>query len=127
LLTCLPIFARNGYFFEDVIRHPDAPPGVIEMMVLEAIARFAAEGLSIATFGPSLRPDLAGCQNLRWYEQAITRVVIQLANRLAKLPNHYLARKKFGTVHNEPLYLMMWRDDVTWRGIFRVLRQFHVI
>jgi phosphatidylglycerol lysyltransferase len=127
LATCLPIFARDGFLFEDVIRHPEAPAGVIEMLVLEAIGRFKAERRMMATFGPSLRPRVDGFRNLTLFDRAVLRVLIRVVSRLGKLPDHYHARKKFGLVEPEPVYLMMWPDDLTWRGLFNLLRLFHVL
>jgi len=67
LLSCLLIFGRNGFLFEDLVRHPTAPLGTTELLVLEAIRVFRAEGYDMAAFGlsPKVEPaqsNLAGGQ-----------------------------------------------------------------
>ncbi len=127
VLTCLPIFARQGMLFEDVIRHPNAPRGVVEMLTLAAIEQLRAEGYRMTTFGPSLRPRLEGSRNLSWFDRSIVRLLVPLATRFGKLKQHYHARKKFGALKAEPLYLLMWPDDLSWSGLYRLLRLFRIV
>jgi hypothetical protein len=50
-LIAVPIYARDGWFFEDVLRDPAAPNGTIELLFHHAMLQVAAEGSSHATFG----------------------------------------------------------------------------
>lgn len=50
-VTCIPIGGRNGYYIEDMIRRPEAPNGVSELLFLAAIEAARERGASIANLG----------------------------------------------------------------------------
>lgn len=52
-LAASPIPARGGWYLEDVLRHPEAPPGTADLLVFEALNRLAASGARLATLGTS--------------------------------------------------------------------------
>lgn len=53
MLACSPIPARRGWYLEDLLRCQDAPRGVSELLVVEALQHLAAEGAELATLGTS--------------------------------------------------------------------------
>src|SRR5215475_3995589 len=59
MLVCSPIYARDGWYLEDLIRRPGAERGVSELLIVEALRRLAAEGARLATLGTS---PLAGVE-----------------------------------------------------------------
>jgi phosphatidylglycerol lysyltransferase len=50
-LGVIPIYARDGWFFEDFLRDPGAPNGTIELMVDAGMRAAAAEGVGVVTLG----------------------------------------------------------------------------
>lgn len=73
-LAASPIPARDGWYLEDILRLPDAPPGTADLLVVEALTRLAAEGAKIATLGTSpLAKD---------GEQMVTAVDYPLSERM---------------------------------------------
>ena len=50
-LSCTPIYARNGWYFEDVIRSADAPRGTNHVLIREALRVLREEGYRMATLG----------------------------------------------------------------------------
>lgn len=50
-VTCIPVAARNAYYIEDMIRRPDAPNGVSELLFLGAIEACRARGAELANLG----------------------------------------------------------------------------
>ena len=50
-LAAVPIYARGGWLFEDLLRDPDAPNGVTEQLVDAAMRALAEEGCRFATLG----------------------------------------------------------------------------
>jgi lysylphosphatidylglycerol synthetase-like protein (DUF2156 family) len=52
-LAASPIPARKAWYLEDVLRQPDAPRGTATLLVVEALAKLKAEGVSLATLGTS--------------------------------------------------------------------------
>jgi lysylphosphatidylglycerol synthetase-like protein (DUF2156 family) len=53
-LACSPIYARRGWFLEDLLRRPDAVHGTTESLVLGAIEALKVERFDMATLGVSL-------------------------------------------------------------------------
>jgi phosphatidylglycerol lysyltransferase len=51
LLAAVPVFARGGWFFEDVLRDPEAPNGTIELLIDTAMREVAERGCTSVTYG----------------------------------------------------------------------------
>ena len=51
LLAASPIPARDGWYLEDVLRSANAPTGVADLLVFEALRALAADGAKLATLG----------------------------------------------------------------------------
>lgn len=49
-LACAHLPAANAWYLEDVVRIPDSVNGATELLVVEALRRFAAEGAASASF-----------------------------------------------------------------------------
>ena len=49
--AAVPVYARSGWFVEDVIRDPNAPNGTAELLIDAMMRQFAAEGSRYATLG----------------------------------------------------------------------------
>jgi len=52
-LAASPIPARDGWYLEDILRLPNAPPGIADLLVVEALTKLTVEGAKIATLGTS--------------------------------------------------------------------------
>lgn len=50
-LGLVPIYARGGWLFEDLLREPDSPNGTAEILIDAAMRAIAAEGSRFATLG----------------------------------------------------------------------------
>jgi len=50
-LAAVPVYARGGWFLEDLVRAPDAPNGTAELLVHHAMVAASAEGSRYATLG----------------------------------------------------------------------------
>jgi len=50
-LAAVPVYARGGWFLEDLVRAPDAPNGTAELLVHHAMQAASAEGSRYATLG----------------------------------------------------------------------------
>lgn len=125
LLACLPIFARHGYLFEDLVRDPHAPRGVSETLVLHAIRTFRAEGVEVATFGVSPRLALAGSRELPWFSRPLVFLAMAAATRLSHLDRLYHSRKKFHTGIAERSWLLKYPPGICTRELAGILRAFH--
>ncbi|MFL6228247.1 MAG: phosphatidylglycerol lysyltransferase domain-containing protein [Pyrinomonadaceae bacterium] len=77
LLAASVIPARDGWYLEDVLRLPDAPPGTADLLVVEVLRRLRDEGASLATLGTSpLAPD--GADDISTRGHSPTRRALRL-------------------------------------------------
>ncbi len=51
LLVAVPIYARQGWLFEDLLRQREAPNGTSELLIDTAMRQVAAEGSQVVTLG----------------------------------------------------------------------------
>jgi phosphatidylglycerol lysyltransferase len=51
VLVAIPIPARNGWFFEDLLRHPAAPNGTTELLFDSAMRWAQSEGAEVISYG----------------------------------------------------------------------------
>jgi phosphatidylglycerol lysyltransferase len=51
LLVAVPVYARGGWLFEDLLRDPDAPNGTAELLIDAAMNALGAEGSRYVTLG----------------------------------------------------------------------------
>ena len=57
LLAASPIPIRNGWYLEDIVRSPDSPQGVCDVLVYHALRTLQAERFETATLGTVLLSD----------------------------------------------------------------------
>src|SRR5690606_14525989 len=50
-LAVIPVYARGGWFFEDLLRDPSAPNGTVELLVDAGMRAAAAENVEQVTLG----------------------------------------------------------------------------
>jgi phosphatidylglycerol lysyltransferase len=122
LLVAHPVHALGGWHLCHLIRHPDAPKGVNELVVLTAIERLGDEGVRYATFGPYAVPragDFIGFgptaeRVVRWaYHVAATRIgygsSVEFYHKVVSGP--WRSR-----------YLVVWPRRALVRGFYTMVR-----
>lgn len=114
-LVAIPIYARNGWFFELVLRVPEAPNGTIEVLFDFAMKTFASEGVTHVTFGLS---PLAGTPS--WIMREIRDHTGFLYN-FAGLRNF---KAKLGPQAWQAVYLAYPRQEHVWSAMYDVLCAF---
>lgn len=126
MLACSPVYARRGWYLEDLIRRPDAGRGVSELLVVEALHHLAAEGAELATLATS---PLAGIEPGK-----LTGPFKQLAQFLTLVYEHldtfyhfkqlHRFKAKFAPSFVEPEYAAIYPPRIRLRMISGVIRAF---
>jgi len=112
-VACSPIYARSGWYIEDIIRVPGAAYGTTELLVTTALDCLRDEGYSMATLGLSPFADLRRDE----HHPGRTRVLGAILAALGPFYNmrgyqHY--KKKFAPTWFEPVYVAFRRDRVSF-------------
>lgn len=111
-LSCSPIFGRNGWYLEDLIREPAAPNGTTEMLVTMALESLAQEGYDMATL--ALAP-LAGMPDQDESHPKLNRI-LRLAYRRLSFLYHFQTleyfKAKFKPSNWEPNYFYFYPAGV---------------
>jgi phosphatidylglycerol lysyltransferase len=68
VLACVPVYERDGWYLEDLVRLPDAVTGATELLIVEVLERLAAGGSRFATLGiaPLRGADRQVDRRARW-------------------------------------------------------------
>ncbi len=126
MLACSPIYARCGWYLEDLIRRPDAERGVSELLVVEAIKHLSAEGAELATLATS---PLAGIEpdRLTTSFKPLARVLALIYEHLDafyhfKALHHF--KSKFGPSFVEPEYAAIYPPRIRLRTVYAVIGAF---
>ncbi len=78
-LALIPIYARDGFFLEDLLRTPSAPNGTTEALIDTAMRSLASEGRSYATLGLS---PLRNIHKSNYRQPRWATVIFSLSKRL---------------------------------------------
>lgn len=114
-LSAVPVYARNGWFIEDVVRARNAPNGTVESLIDAAMRHAAADGSSWATLGlvPLAGPVPRWMQRIAW----ITRPLYDFAGLHA-------FKAKLEPSRWEPVYVTHAHDVATPIAVLDGLRAF---
>ncbi|MDB4930559.1 MAG: hypothetical protein JWM10_3043, partial [Myxococcaceae bacterium] len=114
-LAAVPVYARDGWLFEDLLRDDGAPNGTTELLVDAAMREAAASGCRYVTLG--LAP-LGGDVDPR------LRAVGALSAGLYDFAGLYLFKSKLKPHHWEPIHLVHPRGTPAFVALFDVLTAF---
>jgi len=123
-LSAVPVYARRGWFFEDLIRAPDAPNGTAELLVHEAMLDAADAGSAFASLGLS---PLSGITTEPGPHRALRRFLRFCYDHLGSLYRFAGVRSfkaRFRPDHWAPQYLVSWPPHTTGRALCAVLSAF---
>ena len=115
LLSAVPIYARNGWFFEDALRAPTAPNGTVELLFDHAMRVIAAEGSRHVTYG--LAP-LANTKD-RWL-----RLIRDHSRWLYDFEGLRRFKAKFQPASWQPVYLAYPTEERGPLALYDVLAAF---
>jgi phosphatidylglycerol lysyltransferase len=100
--TLSPVYARQGWLFEHLVRAPNAPNGTVELLIDCAMRILAEEGVSWATLGLApLAGDVA--RPLRW--------VRRWAEPFYNFEGLRAFKAKLGPIRWDPVYLAYPRTN----------------
>lgn len=114
-LGAVPIYARSGWFFEDILRAPDAPNGTTELLFDQAMRLAAAEGAELVSLGLApLAGDVA----------APLRASRALGRPLYDFQGLYAYKSKLSPSAWEPLYVAAAPERSEWVALADALGAF---
>jgi phosphatidylglycerol lysyltransferase len=115
LLSAVPAYARNGWLFEDLIRHPDAPNGVTQLLVHAGMTEVAARGAEIVSLGMA---PLAGevAPSLRW--------IRRMGAPLYDFAGVHAYKRRLHPHAWEPVHLAVPVGHSRWLALIEALRAF---
>lgn len=123
-LSCSPIYGRNGWYLEDLIRADEAPNGTSELLLTRSMEKLAHEGFEIATL--ALAP-LAGLPDSDENHPWLNRILRLAYSHLSWL-YHFQAleffKSKFKPSHWEPNYFYFYPAGVDIKLVKDLLEAF---
>lgn len=123
-LSCSPIYARNGWYLEDLIRHENAPNGTSELLLTRSMEKLSEEGFEIATL--ALAP-LAGLpdsdENHPWLNRLL-RLAYSHLSWIYHFQTLEFFKSKFKPSYWEPNYFYFYPAGVDIKLIKDLLEAF---
>jgi hypothetical protein len=104
-LACSPVYGRDGWYLEDLIRLPSATNGATELLIVEAMGMLRDQGASYATLGmaPLRGSDQQIDRRARWLIPPLRWAFAHFDRRY-----HFVSlsryKAKFGPTDWEPRY-----------------------
>jgi len=115
LLGLIPVYARDGWFLEDLLRAPEAPNGTSELLIDRALRETAADGCEYVTLGLApLAGDVAG-----WL-----RTARKLGGHLYDFSGLRTFKAKFVPYRWAPIYLSFPAGRSSYLAIYDSLAAF---
>ena len=114
-VAAVPIYARDGWFVEDLLRHPDAPNGTAELLVDTMMRQLDAEGSRLVSLGLAPLAGEVGMA-LRW-TRSYTASLYNFGGVRA-------FKEKLRPERWEPVHLAFPKGRFGWRALRDVLTAF---
>jgi phosphatidylglycerol lysyltransferase len=122
LLVAHPVYGNAGWHFCHLMRHPDAPKGVNELVVLTAIETLGDEGVRYATFGPYAVPDAGAFIGFGRLSERIVRRLYDIAARRIGYGSSVEFYRKIVSGPWKPRFLVIWPRRSLVRGFYTMTR-----
>ena len=109
-LAASPIPARQGWYLEDVLRHPEAPNGTSDLLVVEVLKSLKDDGAKLATLGTAPMAREGSIDSLVQNSPKLSRVARVVANVFTVFYNFDGVRRfktKFAPTWWESEYLLI--------------------
>ncbi len=125
VLACAPVYGRDGWYLEDMIRVPEASQGATELLTVTALESLAASGAAFASIGiAALRGSEEQIdRRARWLTWALTLIFHRLDSRF-HFASLALYKSKFQPTAWEPRFVSLssaWPSIRLFRAVLAVL------
>ncbi len=114
-LIAIPVYARNGWFLETMLRMPDAPNGTVELLFDLAMRTSAAEGSSYLTFGMCV---LSGATS------PLLKLIRRFTGAFYNFEGLHKFKSKLCPTAWEPVYLVYPKGDLAISALWDAANAF---
>lgn len=123
-LSAVPVPARDGWYFQDFVRMPEAPNGVNELLFHEAMQAMQASGVRLVTLGAAPLAGLEKEEPQRLWIHRVLRFAYEHLDSFYHFQSLSEYKAKFAPHWWEPKYLVFFPRRLTARLLFAVLKAY---
>jgi phosphatidylglycerol lysyltransferase len=123
-LSAVPIPVRDGWYFQDFVRLPEAPNGVNELLFHEAMLAMQASGARLVTLGAAPLAGLEKEEPQRPWIHRVLRFAYEHLDAFYHFQSLSEYKAKYAPHWWEPKYLVFYPRRLTARLLFAVLKAY---
>lgn len=123
-LAAVPIWARDGWYFQDFVRLPDAPNGVNELLFHEAMVAMRTLGARLVTLGAAPLAGLDKEEPQRPWIHRVLRFAYEHLDAFYHFQSLSEYKAKYAPHWWEPKYLVFRPRRLRARLLFAVLKAY---
>ncbi len=113
-IAAVPIWSRNGWYFVDLIRSPEAPIGATELLMLEAMGILKKEGAKEISLGVAPLAELPkGEKGIEGAIYTLLRFVFNRVDLFYRFKSLYQFKEKFQPSRKEESYLIYYPPNLS--------------
>lgn len=124
-LSAIPMPPKKGWYFIDLIRRPDSPPGSTELLVLEAMRLLQGEGAQEITLGVA---PLSGLERSPEYAKRplyrILHWVYGYGGQFYSFKSLHQFKLKFNPSESVPSFMVHWPTPLGIGGVLGLMSAF---
>ncbi len=125
-LSCVPIYNRNGMYFEDLIRSKDAPRGINHLMIFEAINFLKLKGYRLATLGTSPLSNIDNTDNPEFKNiNKILEYTYEHVNSFYNFKGLHEFKKSFNPSHYEEKYFSFYPNKLKITLFYAIIKAYN--
>ena len=125
-LSCVPIYNRNGMYFEDLIRSKDAPRGTNHLLVIEAINFLKLKGYSLATLGTSPLSNIDNTDSSEYKNiNKILEYIYENVNGFYNFKGLHEFKKSFNPNYYEEKYFSFYPNKLKITLLYAIIKAYN--
>ncbi|MFH1977820.1 MAG: DUF2156 domain-containing protein [Candidatus Aenigmatarchaeota archaeon] len=123
-LVCVPIFSRNGVYFDILRRKEDPEKGTTELLITDTFRILREQGYKLVTLGSAPLADVTKDEKKKEFIYKALDFAYNNLNYFYKFKPLFNYKQKFGPTFWEPKYMAFYPPNFKSKYVFAILKAY---